>query len=71
MDRLRLEVLAAELREDEAVIRRAAALAHARLADDHPGHLEACGFELHRAYSQASLVGAGTACPRRLLQPEA
>jgi hypothetical protein len=51
MDRLGLEILARELREDATVMAGAVALARQRLAAGFPGSLEACGYELNRAYN--------------------
>jgi hypothetical protein len=51
MDRVALQILARELADDAAVIARAAELAKQRFHEVHPGHLEACGFELNRAYN--------------------
>lgn len=51
MDRVGLETLAAELRLDAEVARGAARRAAERFGEAHPGHLEACGFELNRLYN--------------------
>jgi len=51
VDRIALTILQRGLQEDAAVLARAADTAEQRLAHDHPGHLEACGFELHRFYN--------------------
>ena len=51
MDRLALQILTRELADDATVIARAAGLAKQRFDEVHPGHLEACGFELNRVYN--------------------
>jgi hypothetical protein len=51
MDRIGLAILEQELKADAAVMAEAAALAGARLADSHPGHLSAAGYELNRLYN--------------------
>lgn len=51
MDRVGWQILAEELRRDGAVLAEAAEKARARLEHAVPGHLEACGFELHRIYN--------------------
>jgi hypothetical protein len=51
MDRVGLEILRGELARDAQVIHHAAETAQARFSQDVPGHLEACGFELHRLYN--------------------
>src|SRR5262245_31701537 len=51
MDRLALQVLDRELAEDAAVLGQAAELARERFQESHPGHLEACGYELNRLYN--------------------
>lgn len=51
MDRLGLDILARELKEDAAVLASAVALARERFESDYPGSLEACGYELNRAYN--------------------
>lgn len=51
MDLVGLQVLCCELREDASVMREAAATASRRLGEDHPGHLEACAYELNRSYN--------------------
>ncbi|MBM3954050.1 MAG: hypothetical protein FJ309_05475 [Planctomycetes bacterium] len=51
MDRIGLSILEQELAADAAVMAEAARLAAERLADEHPGHLSACGYELNRLYN--------------------
>jgi len=51
MDRLGLAILEQELAADAAVMAEAARLAAERLADEHAGHLSACGYELNRLYN--------------------
>ena len=51
MDRLAFQILTRELADDATVIARAAELAKQRFDEVHPGHLEACGFELNRVYN--------------------
>jgi hypothetical protein len=51
MDRIGLAILEQELKADAAVMAEAAELAGARLADSHPGHLSAAGYELNRMYN--------------------
>ena len=51
MDRIGLAILEQELKADAAVMAEAAELAGARLADAHPGHLSAAGYELNRMYN--------------------
>lgn len=51
MDRVGLAILEQELAADAAVMADAARLATERLADEHPGHLSACGYELNRMYN--------------------
>lgn len=51
MDRIGLSILEQELRADVTVMAEAARLAAERLADEHPGHLSACGYELNRLYN--------------------
>jgi len=51
MDRIALEILHEGLKQDAAVIQIAATLARKRLEQQNPGHLAACGFELHRLYN--------------------
>ncbi|NCA11403.1 hypothetical protein EBR56_06285 [bacterium] len=51
MDRIALAILEQELKADAAVMAEAAELAGARLADPHPGHLSAAGYELNRMYN--------------------
>ena len=51
MDRLTLQILDRELAEDAAVMSQAAGLASQRFHETHPGHLEACGYELNRLYN--------------------
>jgi hypothetical protein len=52
MDRLGLAILEQELAADAAVMAEAARLAAERLADEHAGHLSACGYELNRLYNE-------------------
>lgn len=51
MDRVALAILERELEADAAVMAEAARLAGERLADQHAGHLPACGYELNRFYN--------------------
>lgn len=51
MDRIGLAILEREWEADAAVLAEAARLAKERLADEHPGHLSACGYELNRFYN--------------------
>lgn len=51
MDRVGLTVLEQELQADASVMAETATLAAERLADEHPGHLAACGYELNRFYN--------------------
>lgn len=51
MDRIGLAILEQELKGDAAVMAEAARLAGERLADEHAGHLSACGYELNRLYN--------------------
>jgi hypothetical protein len=51
MDRVGLAILEQELAADATVMAEAARLAAERLADEHAGHLSACGYELHRFYN--------------------
>lgn len=51
MDRLGLAILEQELAADAGVMAEAARLAAERLADEHAGHLSACGYELNRLYN--------------------
>ncbi len=51
MDRVALHILCRELREDARVLGSAAQRARERICDVHPGHLEACAFEINRAYN--------------------
>ena len=51
MDAVALEILHEGLKQDAAIVAQAAARARERLAENHPGSREACGFELHRLYN--------------------
>ncbi len=51
MDRVALAILTTELERDSTVLAEAARLARERLRVPHPGHLEACGYELNRLYN--------------------
>jgi hypothetical protein len=51
MDRIGLAILEQELKADAVVMAEAARLAGERLADEHAGHLSACGYELNRMYN--------------------
>ena len=51
MDRVGLAILEQELAADATVMAEAARLAAERLADEHAGHLSACGYELNRFYN--------------------
>lgn len=51
MDSVALHILCRELEDDARVLHEAAAKARERLDDPHPGHLEACGFEINRVYN--------------------
>lgn len=51
MDRVGMAILEQELKADATVMADAARLATERLADEHPGHLSACGYELNRLYN--------------------
>ena len=51
MDRVALSILEQELKADAVVMAEAARLAGERLADEHAGHLSACGYELNRMYN--------------------
>ena len=51
MDPVALHILCRELEDDARVLHEAAATARKRLDDPHPGHLEACGFEINRVYN--------------------
>jgi hypothetical protein len=51
MDRIALAILEQELKADATVMAEAARLAGERLADEHAGHLSACGYELNRMYN--------------------
>jgi hypothetical protein len=51
MDRIGLAILEQELAADATVMAEAARLAVERLADEHAGHLSACGYELNRFYN--------------------
>jgi len=51
MDRIGLAILEQELAADATVMAEAARLAAERLADEHAGHLSACGYELNRFYN--------------------
>ena len=44
MDRVGLAILQQELAADAAIMADAVRLAAERLADEHPGHLSACGY---------------------------
>ena len=51
MDRLGLEILAAEMAADCRVAMEAVRRARTRFAEPHSGHLEAAAFELARGYN--------------------
>lgn len=51
MARVGLAILEQELAADATVMAEAARLAAERLADEHAGHLSACGYELNRFYN--------------------
>ena len=51
MDGVALEILHEGLKQDAAIVAQAASRARERLAENHPGSREACGFELHRLYN--------------------
>lgn len=51
MDSLGLDILLLEMREDARLLEACASLARTRLESGLPGSLEACGFELNRAYN--------------------
>lgn len=51
MDRVGLAILEQELAADATVMAEAARLAAERFADEHAGHLSACGYELNRFYN--------------------
>jgi hypothetical protein len=51
MDAAGLTILLTELAADADVARDAATKATIRVSQDHPGHLEACAYELSRFYN--------------------
>ncbi len=51
MDAVALQILHQGLLRDAEVVAQAASRARQRLAEAHPGSLEACGYELHRLYN--------------------
>lgn len=51
MDAVGLEILERELTADRQVLRDAAKKASDRIGETHPGHLEACAYELARFYT--------------------
>lgn len=51
MDRLGLQILVSEMLQDSAILKQAADKANVRIHETHAGHLEACGYELHRFYN--------------------
>jgi hypothetical protein len=51
MDAVGLEILQRELAADRRVLLDAAGKASDRIGDTHPGHLEACAYELARFYT--------------------
>lgn len=51
LDSVGLDILVREMEEDAAVFAQAVSIARERLEQIHPGHLEACGYELNRAYN--------------------
>jgi hypothetical protein len=51
MDAVGLEILQRELAADRRVLMDAAGKASDRIGETHPGHLEACAYELARFYT--------------------
>jgi hypothetical protein len=51
MDRLGLQILLSEMLQDASILRQSSENASLRIHETHPGHLEACGYELHRFYN--------------------
>jgi hypothetical protein len=51
MDRLGLHVLISEMTQDGSILQESSDKASQRIRESHPGHLEACGYELHRFYN--------------------
>jgi hypothetical protein len=51
MDRLGLQILISEIQQDAGILRQSSQNASLRIQESHPGHLEACGYELHRFYN--------------------
>jgi hypothetical protein len=51
MDAIGLEILERELAADRRVLMDAAGKASDRIGERHPGHLEACAYELARFYT--------------------
>lgn len=51
MDAVGLEILERELAADRRVLADAAGKASDRISETHPGHLEACAYELARFYT--------------------
>lgn len=51
MDAVGLEILERELAADRRVLMDAAGKASDRIGETHPGHLEACAYELARFYT--------------------
>jgi len=51
VDAVALTILHEALKQDAAVIAKAAERATQRIGVSHPGALEACGFEVHRLYN--------------------
>ncbi len=51
MDRLGLGILISEMAQDALILKLSSQKASQRIREDHPGHLEACGYELHRFYN--------------------
>jgi hypothetical protein len=51
MDRLGLQILLSEMFQDASILKQSSDNASLRIQETHPGHLEACGYELHRFYN--------------------
>jgi len=49
--RLGLRVLISEMEQDASILRPSSENACLRVQEKHSGHLEACGYELHRFYN--------------------
>jgi len=51
MDRLGLQILVSEMSQDLSILQESSRNAALRINESHDGHLEACGYELHRFYN--------------------